>query len=523
MLGAIQLQLGTIALETEELSLSDKHYDECLEIINGHTLTVEVASVCLNLYMQLGILWGRRHYAKGLVYLSQAEDFYKQLKEINMIPIDYSDYFKNDFTFNEEDAKEKLEKAYTLILFYIAQAYASSNPLKSAVYCHQTLQRQFDSKDYEHIDWALNTATLSQFFMVRNGFKQAKHHLSAALFMFDEYKKMVDASVDEGEEYEAKLETYRHRLGDVSRCWIKYALNLLTNSKERLINTENIELTACTCTDLAEMDLSEFEVTKEDMSKMIFQNMDVSEYDSRVGHHFLLTMDDAKKVFHFAQSFVNSAIEYHTLNTHASDYVEIMQDYSRLYDVLAFYAEDPDVRCKIYKRSADILEDLQSAINPQYYMRYCRQNWYHLGSTYSDMLDIKLEKLSGTSRPTQHEMTKVNSLVEKTVANFTKFIDSFRNASGDLPSKISDGGEKVFLLAYFHIAAKQTKYATSDRVVLADRIQKSIDAYKALLAYCKANPDAGELIPAELQLADMMVKLLQLKIARINNVAPPPI
>jgi KIF-binding protein len=70
------------------------------------------------------------------------------------------------------DGDEKLEKTHTLTLYYLAQVYGTlGQQLKSALYCHNTLKRQLESKDFDSIDWALNAATLSQFFATHNGFK----------------------------------------------------------------------------------------------------------------------------------------------------------------------------------------------------------------------------------------------------------------------------------------------------------------------------------------------------------------
>lgn len=88
------------------------------------------------------------------------------------------------------------------MLKLLLQIYGSlKDHLKSAVYCHNTLKRQLESKDYDAIEWALNAATLSQFFMERNGFRQARHHLAAASYVLDKYSdeqlKNIEGSTEE--------------------------------------------------------------------------------------------------------------------------------------------------------------------------------------------------------------------------------------------------------------------------------------------------------------------------------------
>jgi KIF-binding protein len=95
---------------------------------------------------------------------------YKTLHRIDSKTISPSDLFAA--TDKQDDGDNKLEKTHTLTLYYMAQVYGTlGQTLKSALYCHNTLQRQLESKEFDSIDWALNAATLSQFFATHNGFK----------------------------------------------------------------------------------------------------------------------------------------------------------------------------------------------------------------------------------------------------------------------------------------------------------------------------------------------------------------
>lgn len=41
-----------------------------------------------------------------------------------------------------------------------------------------------------------------------------------------------------------------------------------------------------------------------------------------------------------------------------TDHVEILQDHSALFRILAFFEEDLDARCKMHKRRIDMLEPI---------------------------------------------------------------------------------------------------------------------------------------------------------------------
>lgn len=51
-----------------------------------------------------------------------------------------------------------------------------------------------------------------------------------------EYQKdLPKPSMTDDEKKEAE-DSFNHRLADVNRCWVKYALNLMSDSRDRLIN-----------------------------------------------------------------------------------------------------------------------------------------------------------------------------------------------------------------------------------------------------------------------------------------------
>lgn len=518
----IQLLLGIVSIDTEELSVGEKHLTKCKEIIDKNENKPEIAYVTLNMHNQFGILWSKREPKKAQTYLEEAERFYLAFKESGQIPIDPNELFVHNLeTYNSVSAWEKFEKLYTLTLYYLAQIHGVlGDSLKSSVYCHITLKRQLESEDYDAIDWALNCATLSQFFMEVNGFKQARHHLAASSYIIQKYEDELNNIIECNENHNAKIENFRHRSADIARCWAKYGLLLMYNSKERLLkHTEDIDSHCTEITDLSKLTLKEDSTVRiEDLKQLFFPSLSLESYEENITDQFLLTFDDAKKVFLNIQIWLNKAQEYYTLETLASDYIEIIQDQSQAYDSLVFYEENPDNQAKLYKRSVDLLENVISQVNPTYYMQYCRQIWFRLGQTYSDMVDIKSDKLKESdSRPTPHTLNKINGLIEKSIHNFTSFIDSFRNPKKELPKKIDDDFQKPFLQAYFHIGALHGRYITLDKTKQLENCEASLNAYNQVGIYCKENTKAGELIPSELGIVKEMLQLLPIKAIKLQH------
>nr|CAI5818873.1 unnamed protein product [Callosobruchus analis] len=522
MLGAIYLYLGTIAIDTEEISTGEKHLEKCKEIISKYETKPEVILTTLNMYNHFGIIWSQREPEISKVHLEKAEQLYKTVKDQSMVPIDIKDLFQaNIEEYNVTVALRNLEKVHTLTLYYLAQIYgALKEPLKSAVYCHRTLQRQLEMEDYDCIDWALNAATLSQFFMEKNGFKQARHHLAASLYILQQYEDKLRNTVEEDEVYLAKLETFKHRKADVARCWAKYGLNLLAKSKERLLNhTDDIDKNCSTVTDLTQMELpTDSTLSNDDLQNLEFDVLEIATYELQVSDRFALTLEDAKKIFLNAQNWIGVAQEYYTLETLASDYIETVLDHTQLYLNLLFFDDNPSNQAKYHKRRADLLEDVLSKVSTQYYLQYCRQMWFELGRTYSDMLDIKSEKLREIKgRPPSSAISKINQLVDKSIKNFNSFIDSYKEKINDVANQLPQDIERPILQAYFHLAALYGRFIVLDKDLQLQHTEASLKNHRFVAEYCEMHKSAKEAIPMEYSICKEMVSLLPIKLIKLKN------
>lgn len=64
--------------------------------------------------------------------------------------------------------------------------------------------------------------------------------MAAATQILDEYEKVMIKPEMTDDEKKATEETYNHRSADVARCWVKYALNLMSDSRERLLEEQEV-------------------------------------------------------------------------------------------------------------------------------------------------------------------------------------------------------------------------------------------------------------------------------------------
>lgn len=192
MLAVIYLNEGIIAIDTEELKQGQDYLTNCIDVLSKTEINAKTILPMLSSLNQLGILWSKQDDApKAKEFLDQSEKQYKEYKELKIKefpPVNMSSLFDIDDA-DEPPGTEIMEKLYTLTLYYLAQIYGNLDDLiKSSVYCHMTLRRQLEMDDYDSIDWALNAATLSQFFMEKGGFQQARHHLAAATYILGKYE-----------------------------------------------------------------------------------------------------------------------------------------------------------------------------------------------------------------------------------------------------------------------------------------------------------------------------------------------
>ncbi|XP_046753046.1 KIF-binding protein-like [Diprion similis] len=527
MLAVIWLNMGIISVDTEELAAGEEQLTNCVDLLVDRELRPEAILVILSALNQLGILWAQRDNPKeSQKYLEKAEKIYKDFTAIEKSdsakPVFMAALFNLKDDDDDTDAEEIVERLHTLTLYYLAQIYGTlKDHLKSAVYCHMTLKRQLNHEDLDCVDWALNAATLSQYFMEKGGFRQAKHHLAAASYILQKYEDELRSLDDTEEVVAAKWETFRHRSADVARCWAKYGILLLSTSKERLMHHADDE-TSEMCSEISKMQLDEKSgVTEECIENLRFTKIEkeIETIANQLTDKYALDFNDARTIFLNSQQWLDEAKKYYTLESHASDHVQVIQDVSQLFKFLSFFEEDEDRQSKMHKRRIDALEKIVTELNPQYYQTVCRQLWIELGEVYCDILDIKLERLQASNeRPTAQALTKINNLARSAIGNFQNFLDSLVDpATHNFPDKFSEDLVRPALFAYFFLGRLHYKIITPDKHAQLENLRNSLNAYKALIGYCEKDEKAAELMSVELSVCKDFVNLLPLKIEKLTR------
>ncbi|CAG9799897.1 unnamed protein product [Chironomus riparius] len=507
ILGYVMKDIGKISMFVDETSLAQKYFQRTIELLEVDKNSLKIIVCFVDVLNQLGILWSKLDdVEKSKSYLLKSEETANQFKEMSKIqPLTIFDVFGTSDEIEKGKGQVSLEKTCTLTYFYLAQVFGQLGDLDtSAKYCHLTLNRQLELKDYDPVEWALNSATLSQYYFGKNMLKQSRHLLAASSYMLANFSVDLEACELLEDQRAAATENLKHRTADVDLCFAKYCMYIIKTSIERLLQEDE----SGTDTDAAQFKIN--------TSCERFP-LELSVYEQQVTDQFVLTYEDAKHVFLEAQSYLNKAKEYYNLDSEASQYARIIQDYASLFKHLAFFEDDTANQAKLHKRRADQLEAVQKELNPTFYLNICRELMFELGLTYSDMLDIKCEKLKFEEVQPQ-TLSKINKLCHKAIEKFQEFIDSYKDKkTNEIPETLDIDDYQAIGCAHFNLGRLFYKIITPDKKMQLDNTQKSLLNYKTFLNYCDKHKEVGERMKGEKGVTQSMAELLPHKIKKLMD------
>ncbi|XP_033323868.2 KIF-binding protein [Megalopta genalis] len=523
----VNLNVASLYRDIGELKDHETHLLKCLDLLQKQKIDMK-----MKLSPIIGCL-GRL----GMIYSewNQNEKALNYFNTLDQIFVDYASVGDNYifeepiFTFmniinNVEKFKTTLEDFHMLALYSMVQIYfALGDHKNSALSCHRTLCKQLylnkTTQKLDYIDWVLNAATLSQYFLQIEAFDLARHHLAAASYILETYENILKEKTKENPESEqnaADWEDFKHRSADVAMCWSKYGIILLDVSKERLL--EMSKLDEDNNETFQQMNLKKISELKS-IANLKFHDLEekIEPIENQVTDQYLLDFDDAKPIFLNVKKWLDQAKSYYTLNEHASVHVTIAKSLAGAYYHLAFFEEDGDRQAKMHKRRIDVLESVINELNPQYYKAECRQFWISLGEAYSDLLSTKLDRLNSTDRKPE-AIAKINRLAQNSINNYQRFLDSLDYCFDDPELReLPDDVLQPTLSSHFHIGRLYGKMITSDKVVQADNTEKSINVLKFVVTYCTKYTAASEIMKSELYLCKELIALLPVRLNKLRE------
>ncbi|XP_039148322.1 KIF-binding protein isoform X2 [Drosophila simulans] len=497
LLAFVCRDLGRIYIYTEEQAEGEKMLNRCLELVTPFKECPEGIIPFIGAINELSIvLASKEEYNKGLEILLEAEKIYEEFRDSGLKALAIQDMFNppEDGQESPEAGPKELESLYTLVSFYMAQMYGHlGEPEKSAKCCHRTLHRQLESKTYDPIDFALNTATLSQFYIGEKRFEEARHHLAAATLIMAEYEvHMLEPEMSEKQRQDVS-ETFKHRYADIARCWAKYGLYLMNTSKLRLMRDEDDEDAKNLGIVLRNLRLVEAEQSR-------FPGLDLTACENRISCEYCLTFDDAKLVFHFVNEWLDIAKDYYKAENEATEYSKIMQDYAEAYEHIAFFEENPENQAKMQKRRAKYLEDLLDLLDPIFYMKICRECWYGAGTAHAAVMDVRLDIIRATSTPAPEDIKKVNQSCMKAIKHFESYVKSYlvKPPSEEWRPNMDVEEQRHMLYAHFHIGRIYYKLISGHPLQQLEHLTSCHTYYKKFDAGCQLHKEAAETLQGEI-------------------------
>ncbi|XP_070544947.1 KIF-binding protein-like [Ptychodera flava] len=551
-LNALECLLASNYIETDETSSGEEHLNKCLSALQSEKLNQKCVSIVLSTLNQYGILWcARSDFDKALHYLQESESLYAQyLHEVGKAPYSIHELFRSeDDRLSEHDRQAKFEQIHTLTLYFLAQVHGKlDHKDKSAMYCHTTLQRQLETNQYDPVDWATNCATLSQYYLTNDNYNQARHCLASASKVFEEaYEKYIEEGTSRESEDTGVDDPLPLRKADIARCWTKYCIALLTLSKDTLLrqyqmdedtegqdqegeqsegdaqgacgetqkNSESLEENSEENGEEKETDTNESK-NGGDKLELRFESLELTAYENQVTDKLVKTYEMARDVFRNGQKWILESKEHYVLDGFVSDNISIIQDYSILFKLLAFFERDLERRCKMHKRRIDMLQKILTDLNQQHFLMYCRQLQFEMADIYSEMVDLKISITEREDRVTPYAISKINTLIGQSLKMLQMFVDTLRSPDGKMPEKIEEDMLRPTLIANFCMGRLYSKYIEPDVNKKVDYILKSTDKYHFVVDYCDRYPETINIIKAEHELCREMVTLLPVKLQQLR-------
>jgi hypothetical protein len=142
---------------------------------------------------------------------------------------------------------------------------------------------------------------------------------------------------------------------------------------------------------------------------------------------------------------------------------------------------------------------------------------FELGLAYSDILDIKLDRLKFEDVQPQ-ALSKINKLCHKAIQNFQSFADSYKDKkSNEIPSTLDVDDYQAIACAYFNLGRLYYKLITPDKKMQLENTSSSYNNYKIFLNFCEQHKEVGERMRGEKGVTQEMIGLLPHKMKKLMD------
>jgi KIF-binding protein len=372
---------------------------------------------------------------------------------------------------------EAIEDAYTLTLFYLAQAYTKMELREQAAEnCGRTLQRQHTSGKYELREFVTNLIGLAEYYQGSKYYAQAQYILMLALKVIPEGKK--------------------HKL----RATVQIAIgNLIA------------DLLEFGCERINHKDVKEGDSIIVGKQIMLFP-----EFDQAFPKVVLPEdIEACKSLFRQANTQFKKALEVFVLDGYVTEHIEVLFSQSRLYRSLALLETKAERKASMLDKRREMLEPLLKELNPKAYPGTWQKILVETSEIVNDLFSLRVALLSVKGFPSEEKLGQTYELGRKSIGYFKEIIQTL------IDDKDTPRNEQYFrsiINSKINIAKAASKLMSSDRKKRVEYLKESFELYKAVLDYIKKDIPAEfrDSFNQELALTNDMVAMMPAKIDRVN-------
>eukprot|EP00347_Sterkiella_histriomuscorum_P007379 403349164 len=497
-IGMIKYKLGVNYFDCEEYSDAENYLRESLEIFDqiSDILKIRFFNTIQDIYNHIGITHcNRGSHEKGIPYLSKAEQIYKlviestdnnqsishntsiaQSKQGNPVTQDFSFYINGGID------KARMEKNYTLTLFYMAQVYTKLGQNDKAVqFCADTMKRQLAYKEYDVKDWAINCVNLSEYFIKNGHFAQAEYCLFAGI-------SILPSDLGKKRKLRATLQM------QLARYYLErlvFGVQNYVQNKEVIPEIVNRQFVSFPETSLKFPNISD-----------------------------LNDIEQAKLLFRLANTQFKKALDYFLLDGYVTEHIQMKQDLSKLYKYLGMMDPNQQRVFAMHDRRRELLEPIINEINHKAYEVQVIELEVELSDIFSSMFDIKYEEIKTNPKaPKKVEIEELNSLGLKSIQYSHHVVEIIlkKEEKFDYLQAITN--------IYLSTARIYSKLYDKTKQIQLQFLNKSLNEYEILKKFTaefmkeKKISQANELPPGvqeSYKIMLEMIELLPLKITKIN-------
>ena len=500
----IQYCLGVNHLETEETSEGEALLGKALrgfsEVSEGKMGAF--LNVLQDIYNNLGfLLINREELEKGMGCLGKSEALYESIKEIDELNCYNNRIWLKEHQKNKEKLtlkfspywkmginKSRTEAYYTLTLFYLAQAYTKLGMKeKAALYCGNTMKRQYENREFQVKEWCVNAISLSEFYNNNKNFAQSYYLLQAGESLIPKGKRR-------------KLQATFHM------CFARLFNEFLKEMVKFLLNDNAKDL------DVLILTVNRRHLIFETLSAVKFLDLEVPK-----------DYEGAAKIFRLANTQYKKALSFFVLDGYVTENIEMSQEMSEMLKQMGFLETERARQFALLEKRRDLLEPIGKELNPKAFPAYTQRILVELAEIYIEMFENRFHELfiKGENKPKKGKIDAMNHYGQEAVKKYEMIEKILLEQQKEQKENMPKEHYQSLINARFNMAKTYNKIYTNDKHEKIDLLRKSLESYKFIVDFIREIfKKKGNLewdFSEQLKVCTEMVELIPVKIEKIKN------